>query len=138
MQDILERIKKVEALISWAKSEWEKQAAMFAKERILKKYPEIENTQNKKEYKIYTQDSWHKKLFSAICRKYWIKPYRYYRQKYTTVNININEDFLNEVLWKEYLEYSEILEKLVWDVTWDLINKIHKDEEETVIRGSLN
>jgi hypothetical protein len=65
------------------------------------------------EYTIKTQDSWHKKLFVAICNKYDIKTYRYYRQKYTTVMIKINEIFLNEVLWKEYLEYSGILEELV-------------------------
>ena len=80
MQNILERIKKVEALISWAKSDWEKNAAMAAKERIFKKYPELDIKNNIVEYTIKTQDSWHKKLFVAICRKYNIKPYRYYRQ----------------------------------------------------------
>jgi hypothetical protein len=137
MNDILERIKKVEALILWAKSDWEKKAAEAAKERILKKYPEIDRLKDKKEYKIHTQDSWHKKLFIAICRKYWINPFRYYRQKYTTVMININEKFLDEVLRPEYLEYSKYLEDLLWDVIGDLINKIHKDQEEVIIRWSL-
>lgn len=138
MQDILERIKKVEALIDWAKSVWEKNAAIAARERILKKYPELDIKNNIIEYTIKTQDFWHKKLFVAICRKYNIKPYRYYRQKYTTVTIKINEIFLNEVLWKEYLEYSKILEELVWWITDELINKIHEEEEEEVLKGKLN
>jgi len=138
MQNILERIKKVEALISWAKSDWEKNAAMAAKERIFKKYPELDIKNNIVEYTIKTQDSWHKKLFVAICRKYNIKPYRYYRQKYTTVMIKINEVFLHEILWKEYLEYSEILEELISWITDEVINKIHKEENEEIIKWELN
>ncbi|MCB9298570.1 MAG: hypothetical protein H6559_36470 [Lewinellaceae bacterium] len=137
MEDLLERIKKIESLILGAKTEGEKQAAIFAKERILKKYPELEIHKNPKEYALYTQDNWHKKLLLAICRKYGVKPYRYYRQKYTTVMVRINEDFLNKVLWKEYLEYSELLGKLVEEITDDLISKIHKHEEEDIIQGNL-
>lgn len=137
MEDLLERIKKIESLILGAKTEGEKQAAISAKERILKKYPELEIHKNPKEYALYTQDNWHKKLLLAICRKYGVKPYRYYRQKYTTVMVRINEDFLNKVLWKEYLEYSELLGQLVEEITDDLISKIHKHEEEDIIQGNL-
>lgn len=89
MEDLLERIKKIESLILGAKTEGEKQAAISAKERILKKYPELEIHKNPKEYALYTQDNWHKKLLLAICRKYGVKPYRYYRQKYTTVMVQL-------------------------------------------------
>jgi hypothetical protein len=49
----------------------------------------------------------------------------------------MNEDFLNNILWKEYLEYSKHLEKLVEEITDDLINKIHKPEDEDIIQGNL-
>ena len=51
--------------------------------------------------------------------------------------VRVNEDFLNNVLWKEYLEYSEKLEELVTEITDQLISKIHKHEEEDIIRGEL-
>ena len=86
---------------------------------------------------MYTQDNWHKKLLIALCRKYEIKPYRYYRQKYTTVMVRINEKFLQQVLWPEYLEYSAHLESIVEGITDDLINKIHAAEEEDIIEGNL-
>lgn len=105
MEDLLEKIRKIEALIEGAKTGGEKNAAISAKNRIHKKLIAEEKTQ-KKEYSLYTQDSWHKKLLVAICRKYGVRPYRYKRQKYTTVMVNINEQFLEDVLWKEYLEYS--------------------------------
>ena len=137
MEDLLERIKKIERLIIGATTEGEKKAAISAKARILKKYPEVEVHKNPKEYALYTSDNWHKKLLIAICRKYGVKPYRYHRQKYTTVMVRINEEFLNNVLWKEYLEYTKHLEKLVEEITDDLINKIHEYEEEDLIHGNL-
>lgn len=137
MKNLLDKIKKIESLILGAKTEGEKNAAISAKERILGKFPELEPNKNLKEYTLYTSDTWHKKLLIALCRKYEIKPYRYSRQKYTTVTIRVNEDFLNKILWKEYLEYSKSLEELIGEITDDLIEKIHKHEEEEVIQGQL-
>ena len=136
MEGLLEKIKKIEALIQGAKTQGEKSAAILARDRINKRLIEEEKTQVK-EYALYTQDSWHKKLLLAICRKYGVSPYRYKRQKYTTVMVRMNEKFLNNVLWKEYLEYSELLEKLVEEITDDIIGKIHKDEDEDIIHGEL-
>src|SRR5680860_1439111 len=130
MQDILERIKKIEALIRGATTDGERNAAISAKERIIRKYPKIEIKKDAVEYSLYTADMWHKKLLLAICRKYGVKPYRYHRQKYTTVMVTINKKFLEDVIWKEYLEFSEQLEELVEDITDDLISKIHKYEQE--------
>jgi len=137
MTDLLERIKKIEALINGATTAGEKNAAISAKDRLLKKQPNLEIHQNLEEYSLYTSDSWHKKLLIAICRKYGVMPYRYKRQKYTTVMVRINQDFLNNVLWPEYLEYSKHLEKLVEEITDDLISKIHKHEEEDIVQGRL-
>ena len=100
MKNLLDRIRKIEALISGASTNGEKNAAKTAKERILKKYPELEIHRNPVEYRLSTNSEWDKKLLLAICRKYGIKPYRYHRQKYTTVMVNINEEFLTKVLWK--------------------------------------
>jgi hypothetical protein len=137
MEHLLERIKKIEALISRAGTDGEKNAALTAKERILKKYPELETHKNPTEYRLSTGSQWNKKLLLAICRKYGVKPYRYHRQKYTTVMVRINEEFLNKILWKEYEEYSELLNKLIEEITNDLINKIHQHEDEDIIHGNL-
>ena len=138
MADILDKIKKIEALILGATTVGEKIAAISAKQRILDKYPGIEINKQQKEWALRTQDNWHKKLLIALCRKYEIKPYRYARQKYTTVMVKINEEFLNKVLWPEYLEYSKHLEQLMEEIANDLINKIYQPEnEEIIIQGEL-
>ncbi len=137
MEHLLERIKKIEALIANAGTAGEKYAAESAKDRILKKYPELEIHKNPIEYRLSTNSQWDKKLLIAICRKYDIKPYRYHRQKHTTVMVNINKNFLNKILWKEFEEYSILLNKLVEEITDDLISKIHKHEDEDIIHGNL-
>ncbi|MFK7983218.1 MAG: hypothetical protein AB8G86_24775 [Saprospiraceae bacterium] len=136
MEDLLEKIRKIEALIEGAKTSGEKNAAISAKDRVYKKLLEEKKTQ-KVEYTLRTSDSWHKKLLVAICRKYGIRPYRYKRQKYTTVMVHVNEQFMEDVLWKEYLEYAKHLELLVEEVTNNIIRKIHADDEEDVIHGKL-
>ena len=130
--DLLEKIKKVEALIERAGSEGERQSAIKAKERLEKSKTKVEI-----EYTIRTQDMWHKRLFMAICHKHNLKPYRYFRQKYTTIMVKISKEFLDEVIWPEYLKYVKILEELVEEVATNVISKIHKDEEEIVIMGEI-
>lgn len=134
IQDLLQKIKKIESLIAGATSQGERQAAELARERVNKK---LEDNSKIVEYSLYTNDTWHKKLLLAICRKYGIRPYRYRRQKYTTVMVKIDDDFLNKILWPEYLEYSKHLEVLVEEITDSLIDKIHKHSDEDIIQGRL-
>lgn len=137
MESVLDKIKKIEALIQGAQTKGEKNTAISAKERILSKYPAVDTENEKLEFSLRTPDSWHKRLLIAICRKHGLKPYRYKRQNYTTVMVQVNERFLNEMVWKEYLEYSDHLEKLVDAVTGDLIEKIYKHEDEDIVHGRL-
>ncbi len=136
MKELLEKIRKIEALIDGAKTRGERDAAILARNRVNEKLIKEEKMQLE-EYTLYTPGSWHKKLLLAICRKYGVRPYRYKRQKYTTVMVKINEGFLNDVLWKEYLEYSAHLEKLVGEITDSIIRKIHQDEDEDIVHGRL-
>lgn len=130
--NLQEKIKKVEALIERAGSEGERESAILAKKRL-----EQYKVKEEIEYSISTPDMWHKKLFMAICHKHNLKPYRYYRQKYTTAMVKVSKQFVDEVVWPEYLKYAKILEELVDDVTAELISKIHKEEEEIIITGEI-
>jgi len=136
MESLINKIRKIEALIEGAQTEGEKNAAKLAQNKVLNRLLEAERLQ-KKEYALRTQDNWHRKLLLAICRKHGVRPYRYKRQKYTTVMVNVNESFLDNVLWKEYLEYSDHLEKLIEEITDQIIGKIHDDEQEDIIHGNL-
>lgn len=138
MNALLEKIKKIEALIAGAQTDGEKNAAISARERILRNNPSLQIEARAKEFSLSMPSNWHKKLLLAICHKYGVKPYRYHRQKYTTVMVRVNEDFLNRVLWQEFKEYSKLMEELVTEITDDLIAKIHQHEDEDLIQGELN
>ena len=130
--DLLEKIRKIEALIERGATEGERQAAVLARQRI-----EERKQTEEIEYTISTSDRWHKKLFNAVCYKYNLKPYRYHRQKYTTVMVKVSRQFMNEVIWPEYSRFSDVLEELVNEVTTGVITKIHTDESEVVIAGEI-
>lgn len=127
----LDKLAKVEALLQRASSEGERQAAEYAKGRILAKISDI-HTNRPIEYKISLDSSWKKRLFVTICAKHGYKTYRYVRQKRTTAHVMITKNIMEEVLWPEFLRYAKILEELVEDILKDLTDKIHQVQEEEV------
>jgi len=127
MSAIFDKISKIEALIARASSEGERQAALAAKERILKS-----QDQRPQDYVVSTRSSWQKKLFVALCHKYNFVTYRHKGQKYTTARVRVCPAFMNEVLWPEYCKYSKMLESLVQDVVDGLISKIHHGDQQEV------
>jgi hypothetical protein len=132
--DIADKIRKIEALIAGAKSDGERQAAEFAKQRLQEKI-----TAQPIEYTVRLHNPWEKRLFVAICSKHGLRTYRYMRQKYTTAMVRVAKPFMDSVLWPEYNKYASILHKLTEEILTDLISKIHlvKEEDETIISGEL-
>lgn len=134
----LDKLAKIEALIQRASSEGERQAAQLAKERVLNKIC-LDKSNEPIEYRVSLASSWEKRLFVALCNKHGYKTYRYQRQKYTTARLRISKNVMVEVLWPEYEKYAKMLREVVEDILQDLINKIHKvDEEEMIIAGELD
>jgi len=132
--DITDKIRKIEALISGAKSDGERQAAEFAKQRLQDKI-----AAQPIEYTVRVNSPWKKKLFLAICNKHGLRPYRYMRQKYTTTMVRVSKAFMDSILWPEFNKYAAMLDKLSDEILTDLISKIHlvKEEDESVIAEEL-
>jgi hypothetical protein len=131
--DIADKILKIEALIAGTKSDGERQAAEFAKQRLQEKM-----VVQPIEYTVRLCSCFEKRLFVAICSKYGLRTYRYMRQKYTTAMVRVSEPFMNQILWPEYNKYARILQNLIDEISNDLISKIHLvEEDEAVIAGEL-
>lgn len=132
--DLADKLRKVDALIARATTEGEKQAAALAKLRLMQRV-----VPTPQEFRVKTDSQWRKHLFLAICAKHNVKPYRYKGQKYATTMVRVTKDFMDTILWPEYLRYVQVLDELVHDIMRDLIAKIHKveEEDELVIAGSL-
>lgn len=135
--DLLEKLRKIERLYAGAATPGEKEAAAEAMARIRQRLGEVEKVEKPIEYRFTLTDGWSKKLFLALLRRYELRPYRYARQRRNTVMVHVPRSFVNETLWPEFLELSEVLKTYLEEVTNRVIAQaIHEDAgEEEIIAG---
>jgi hypothetical protein len=136
-QDLLDKLSKIERLYAGAATPGEKEAAADAIARIKRRLGETAKVERPIEYKFTLADGWSKKLFTALLRRYALRPYRYARQRRTTVMVRVPRSFVDETLWPEFLELSNVLQTYLDEVTERVISgAIHANEgEEEVIAG---
>lgn len=136
-QDLLDKLSKIERLYAGAATPGEKEAAADAIARIKRRLGETAKIERPIEYKFTLTDGWSKKLFTALLRRYALKPYRYARQRRNTVMVRVPRSFVDQTLWPEFLELSNVLQTYLDEVTERVISRaIHEDDdEEEVIAG---
>jgi hypothetical protein len=123
-QELRDKLRRIEALYAGATTPGERLAAAAALDRIRKRLQETERVEQAIEYKFTMADEWSRKLFVALCRRYGLKPYRYSRQRYTTVMVRVPKSFVDRTLWPEFLEIQAALQRYLLEVT----NKIIQEE----------
>jgi hypothetical protein len=138
-QDLIDKLRKIERLHAGATTPGEREAAADAIARIRRRLTEVERTEKAIEYRFKLNDDWSKKLFIALLRRYSLKPYRYARQRRTTVMVRVPRSFVNETLWPQYLDLSTTLRNYLEDITNRVIAEgVHGDTtEEDIIAGDL-
>ena len=83
-------------------------------------------------------DMWTRQLFTALLCSYGINPYRYKRQRYTTVMAKVSPSFVDETLWPEFQELSKVLTEYVSNITGQIIqDHIFKDASEATVVTDL-
>jgi len=102
--DIREKLAKLEALFSRGSTPGERAAAGAALERLQSRL-DID-TPSKDEPVIELQyslpDVWAVRLFVALCRKHDVKPYRYPRQRRTTVMVRVQQSSFDQTIALEF------------------------------------
>lgn len=131
-----ERLRKVEALYFGAATAGEREAASAAAERLKAKLDEAGRSDPPIEMKFTMPDQWSVRLFLALCRRYGVRPYRYARQRSTTIMVRAPRRFFDAVVWRQFSElhtdlwvfFEQTTEKLIRDA-------IHADtaDADTVI-----
>jgi len=124
---LVEKLRKIEALHAGATTSGERIAAEGARDRILQRLLELERVEPVVEYQFSMQDEWSKMLFISMLRRYGLKPYRYPRQRRTTVMVRITESFLDEVLWPGFEELNRTLREHLGSVTQRIIRQAIHD-----------
>ncbi|MBC8439960.1 MAG: hypothetical protein H8D87_09755 [Deltaproteobacteria bacterium] len=136
---LIEKLKLIEALFAGATTDGEKDAAFNALQRIKERLKEIQKIDPPVEYKFTLSNMWSRKLFVALLRRYDIKPFRYYRQRYTTVMAKVSKTFVDETLWPEFEEFDKILKAYLDDITNKVISEtIHEDSSEAEVVQQLS
>ncbi len=132
---LIEKLRLIEALFAGAATEGEKAAAANARDRIEGRLKASERADDPIEYKFTLADMWSRKLLVALLRRYGIKPYRYYRQRKTTVMAKVPESFVDETLWPQFQKLADTLQDYLSEVTDRVIKEgIYADHSEAEVR----
>lgn len=123
--DLKAKLAKLEALFRRAGSLGEKSAAGAAIERLQGR---LAGSGEKREPEVELQyslpDVWSAELFRAVCRKHGVRPYRYRRQRRTTVMVRAREREFDRRAWPEYCRLHDELADYFKDVTDHLISRV--------------
>ncbi len=116
-----EKLRKIEALHAGAGTAGERDAAEAALSRLRARLKAEAEADPPVEMKFSLGDQWSRRLFLALCRRYGLEPYRYRRQRLTTVMVSLPMSFCDQVLWPEFCALDSELKGYLDAVTSKLI-----------------
>lgn len=135
-QQLREKLRKITALFEGAATPGERQAAAAAMERLRLALGAAARTQPLPETKFSMADQWQRRLFTALCRRYGLEPYRYRGQRRTTVVLRAPVSFIDNTLWPEYLELQAALHAYLNEATERIIREeVYGDAGEAAERA---
>lgn len=133
-QKLIEKLQSIERLHAGAMTPGERIAAANALERIRERLAATAQLDPPVEYQFSMPDLWSRKLFVALLRRYEIRPYRFPRQRYTTVMAKIPKKFLDDTLWPEFQELNDTLRQYLDEVTTRVVSEsVYADSSEADI-----
>jgi hypothetical protein len=135
-QELREKLRKITALFEGATTLGERSAAAAAIDRVKKALSAMSQTERAVEMQFSMRDHWHRRLFSALCRRYDLQPYRYKRQRLTTVVVRAPRSFVEKTLWPEYLELTQALDEYLNEATERIIREeVYRDARDAPERA---
>ncbi len=127
------RLTKLENLFRRAGTTGERVAAGAAIDRV-KDRLQSQQTDPEIELKFSLPDTWSVQLFVAVCRKHDVRPYRYPRQRRTTVMVRTSERFFDDVVWAEFSRLQTELEIYFEETVDHLIStSMHADGDDSTL-----
>jgi hypothetical protein len=130
------KLRKITALFEGAATIGERAAAAAAIDRIKTVLNGMRRTDPPVEMQFTLPDRWQRRLFSALCRRYGLEPYRYKRQRYTTVMVRAPRSFVDKTLWPEYAEIKGALDAYLNEATERIIREeVFRDDGEAQERA---
>ena len=122
-QELRDRLRKIAALFEGAATPGERSAAAAALERVKRTLAGLQQVERPIEIQFTLPDRWQRRLLSALCRRYGLEPYRYKRQRYTTIVVRAPKSFVDQTLWPEYLQLKQALDEYLSEATERIIRE---------------
>jgi len=122
-QELREKLRKISALFEGATTPGERTAAAAAIARVKESLSKLVTVEHSIEMQFTLTDQWQRRLFSALCRRYGLEPYRYKRQRYTTVVVRAPQSFITRTLWPEYQQLQMALNAYLNEATDRIIRE---------------
>ena len=121
--DIREKLAKLEALFARGATAGERAAAGAARDRLQAKLASASASEPETELQYTLPDIWSVRIFVALCRKHGVKPYRYPRQRRTTVMVRVRQAEFERLVAEEFRTlhreltsyFNETVEHLIAD-----------------------
>ncbi len=134
--DLREKLRKIAALFEGATTAGERDAAAAAIQRIRAALKAAEQTDHPIEVQFRLSDLWHRRLFTALCRRYGLQPYRYPRRRFSTVVVRAPKSFINVTLWPEFLQIKDALDEYLNEATERIIREeVFRNSDEAEERS---
>jgi hypothetical protein len=135
-QELREKLRKISALFAGATTIGERNAAAAAIDRVRKALNVAAQTEPPVEMQFALADHWRRRLFAALCRRYGLEPYRYRRQRHTTVVVRAPRSFIDNTLWPEFLQIKDALDEYLNEATERIIREeVYGDSTEAPERA---
>ena len=135
-RELREKLRKISALFEGATTTGERNAAAAAIARVKQALAALGQTERAIETRFSMNDLWHRRLFSALCRRYGLEPFRYKGQRYTTLVVRAPRSFIDKTLWPEYLELQKALDEYLNEATeWIIREEVYGDAREAPERA---
>jgi hypothetical protein len=125
---LFETLRKIEALYAGAATPGERDAAASARERIRARLKSIGDQERSEEFRFTMDNQWSRKIFVALLRRYGIEPYRYSRQRRTTVMARVPRSFVQQTLMPEFEEMNRALVQHLERITDEILSQEISDD----------
>jgi hypothetical protein len=111
---LIDRLRTIEATFAGST---EADSADRARARILAIIAELATKEPPVEFQMSARDFWSYRILVALLRRYGVKPYRYPRQRPTTVMAKMSPSFAHEIFVPEYRRFSSAIEEYFHGIT---------------------
>ena len=134
--ELIDKIRKVEALFTGTDSPGERQAARGALDRLMAQLEAAPEEATAWQFSL--PDPWKRQLFLALIRRHGLKPFRLPRQRTSTIMVRVPRSVLDTVIWPQFTQLSSLLHDYLSEATRDIITRsVHGDVSEASEQLSL-